>query len=353
MSRTGILCALVSALLFGMSVPLAKGLVGAIDPWMLAGWLYLGAGAGLGFVQGARRLSGRPAADAPLRRRSMLALAGVVVIGGMVAPVLAMQGLARTDAASASLLLNLEIVATMALAWTLGRESVDGRLFLGALALLAGAIVLGGIASPELRWGALLIALACACWAVDNLLTRSLSSHDPVAIAMAKGLAAGASNVGLAWASGVPLPAVEAATGAMLVGFVGYGASLALFVIALRHLGSARTAAYFSTAPFIGALVAVIGFGAQASMGLAIAGALMALGVFLHATERHDHRHEHPMQVHEHPHVHDDHHRHEHTEGERVGEPHSHAHRHAHLVHRHPHLPDLHHRHDHGARRSD
>ena len=162
MSRTGILCALVSALLFGVSMPLAKGLVGAVDPWMLAGWLYLGAGAGLGIVQVVRRLAGRPGVDAPLRWTSMPALAGVVLIGGMIAPVLAMQGLARTDAASASLLLNLEIVATMALAWTLGRESVDGRLVPRTLALLAGAIVLGGSGSPELRWGALLIALACS-----------------------------------------------------------------------------------------------------------------------------------------------------------------------------------------------
>ena len=340
--------ALASAALFGASTPFAKLLLGVVDPWLLAGLLYLGSGMGLALVQLARRPLGVGATEAPLRRSDLPWLALVVLAGGVVGPVLLMFGLARTSAANAALLLNLEGLATMAIAWVVFRENVDRRILLGALAILAGAVLLSWRGGPAgIGWGALLIAGACVAWGIDNNLTRRLSGADPVQIAMLKGLAAGAVNLGLALARGAILPAPATLLGAGLIGFLGYGVSLTLFVLALRHLGTARTGAYFSTAPFIGGAVAVVLFGEPVTARLLGAALLMAIGVTLHLIERHEHEHVHEEMVHEHAHVHDEHHQHAHAPEDPPGEPHVHVHRHTRLVHRHPHYPDLHHRHGH------
>ncbi len=342
--------ALASAALFGASTPFAKLLLGTVDPWLLAGLLYLGSGIGLGLVQLARRPLGIGAAEAPLRRSDMPWLALVVLTGGVIGPVLLMFGLARTSAANAALLLNLEGLATMAIAWVVFRENVDRRILLGALAILAGAVLLSWRGGPAgIGWGALLIAGACVAWGIDNNLTRKLSGADPVQIAMLKGLAAGAVNLGLALARGVVLPAPATVLGAGLIGFLGYGVSLTLFVLALRHLGTARTGAYFSTAPFIGGALAVVLFGEPITARLLGAAVLMAIGLYLHLVERHDHEHAHDEMAHEHAHVHDEHHQHAHAPDDPPGEPHMHVHRHARLMHRHPHYPDLHHRHEHAG----
>ncbi len=268
MSRTGILLALLSALLFGASTPFAKLLLGAVDPWMMAGLLYLGAGLGLAAFHLSRRLVGLSAVEAPLRRADLPWLALVVVAGGFLGPLLLMFGLVQTDAAGASLLLNLEGLATMGIAWLAFRENVDRRLLLGALVILAGAAVLSWHGRASFQWGALLIAGACLCWGIDNNLTRKLSSADPVQIAMIKGLAAGTVNLLLALASGARLPPLGILLAAGAIGFLGYGVSLALFVLGLRHLGAARTAAYFSLAPFAGAMLAVLMLGEPLSATL-------------------------------------------------------------------------------------
>lgn len=274
----------------------------------------------------------------------------MVVIGGVVGPVLLMIGLALTPASTASLLLNVEGLATMAIAWVVFRESVDRRLLVGAAALLAGAVVLSWQGGPSgVGSGALAVVGACLAWGIDNNLTRKISAADPVQIAMIKGLVAGATNLGLALFAGAALPTPTQALVAGGVGFLGYGVSLVLFVLALRHLGSARTGAYFSTAPFIGALLAVGLLGEPATARLAIAAVLMGIGLHLHLTERHDHEHGHEALEHAHRHVHDAHHRHDHGAEDPVGEPHTHLHRHRPMVHRHPHAPDLHHRHDHAS----
>ena len=341
--------AILSAALFGASTPFAKLLLGGgVDPWLLAGLLYLGSGVGLGIVEIARRTAGRAPAEAPLRRGDLPWLALVVLSGGVVGPVLLMAGLAATPAATASLLLNLEGLATMAIAWLMFRENVDRRLLAGAAAILAGAAVLSWQGGPSgFGWGTLAIAGACLAWGIDNNLTRKLSAADPVQIALIKGLSAGAVNLALALAAGAELPAAVAIGGAGLIGFLGYGLSLVLFVFALRYLGTARTGAYFSTAPFIGAVFAVTLFGEPVTLGLAVAGLLIAGGVYLHLAERHEHEHAHEALEHEHRHVHDEHHQHRHEPGDPIGEPHVHPHRHLPIVHRHPHYPDLHHRHPH------
>jgi drug/metabolite transporter (DMT)-like permease len=343
----GVILALVSAALFGASTPFAKLLLGTVDPWMLAGLLYIGAGLGLSIVGLSHDIFRLPVSEAPLRRSDILWLALVIVIGGVFGPLFLMFGLARTDAAGASLLLNLEGLATMGLAWVVFRENVDRRLLVGAFSILAGAALLSWQGHASFQWGAILIALACLCWGIDNNLTRKLSSSNPTQIAMLKGLVAGIVNLILALAQGAILPTTSLLLAIGVVGFLGYGVSLVLFVLALRHLGTARTGAYFSLAPFDGAVLAVVMLGDPLSIQLIVAGSLMGFGLWLHLTEQHWHEHIHEIMAHEHRHSHDAHHKHEHEGGVRVGEPHTHQHRHQWLAHRHPHFPDLHHRHEH------
>lgn len=348
MTTSGPLLALAAAVLFGASTPLAKLLLGqGADPWLLAGLLYLGSGLGLGTVFLLRGTL-TAAAEAPLRRVDLPWLLLIILAGGVIGPLLLMLGLSRTPASTAALLLNLEGLATMAIAWLVFRENVDRRLLLGALAILAGAVLLSWQGGQfTIGWGAFLIAGACLAWGVDNNLTRKLSGSDPVQIAAAKGLAAGGINLCFAFAKGASLPALPLLAGSAVVGLLGYGVSLVLFVLALRHLGSARTGAYFSTAPFIGAILAILMFNEPITLRLIVAAALMGLGLYLHLVERHEHEHVHEALDHEHRHVHDSHHQHTHGPDDPAGEPHSHRHQHVALVHKHPHYPDIHHRHDH------
>jgi len=341
--------ALASAALFGASTPLAKLLLGAgVGPWLLAGLLYLGSGLGLAATQLIRSAAGVGAGEAPLRRADLPWLGLVMLFGGVIGPLLLMVGLSATAASTASLLLNVEGLATMSIAWIVLRENVDARLLAGAGAILAGALVLSWQGGPAgVGLGALAIIGACVAWGVDNNLTRKLSSADPVQIAMLKGLVAGAVNLALALWLGARLPAPGAVLAAGAVGFLGYGVSLVLFVLALRNLGTARTGAYFSTAPFLGAVISLALFREPLTLQLIAAALLMAVGVWLHLAERHEHEHAHEALEHEHRHVHDAHHQHAHAPDDPPGERHTHRHRHAPLVHRHPHFPDLHHRHGH------
>ncbi|MBC7522329.1 MAG: EamA family transporter [Sandarakinorhabdus sp.] len=342
--------AIASAVLFGASTPFAKLLLGGgLSPWLLAGLLYLGSGIGLGLVHLGQRIRRTGAAEASLTRVDLPWLGLVVLTGGAIAPVLLMFGLTSTPASSAALLLNLEGLATLVIAWLVFHESVDRRLLLGALAILAGAVLLSWQGGPSgLGIGALAIAGACLAWGIDNNLTRKLSAADPVQIAMVKGLVAGSVNLTLAIGTGASCPTTLQFAAAALVGFLGYGVSLVLFVLALRHLGAARTGAYFSTAPFLGTVLAIGMFGEPLTLRLVIAGGLMALGLYLHLAEVHEHDHAHEPLEHDHVHFHDAHHQHRHEVGDPAGEPHTHSHRHAPMVHRHPHFPDLHHRHRHG-----
>ncbi len=344
-----ILHALTAAALFGLSTPLAKLLLGSMAPVLLAGLLYVGSGIGLSLWLLLRKLRGRAPSEAPLARADLPWLGGAVVVGGVFGPILLMLGLALTPASSASLLLNLEGVLTAGIAWVVFRENVDRRVFLGMLAIIAGSVLLSwhGAVSGKLPWGSLAIAGACLCWAIDNNLTRPVSSGDPVQIAAIKGGVAGAITLALALVMGfrIPAPLPLLATG--LLGFVGYGVSLVLFVLALRGLGTARTGAYFSVAPFIGALVAILVLSEHPDIRFWVAGALMAVGVWLHVSERHEHEHTHDELAHNHRHRHDEHHQHAHEFPWGGEEPHSHPHVHAPLQHSHPHYPDIHHRHPH------
>ncbi|MGH7396551.1 MAG: DMT family transporter [Candidatus Rokuibacteriota bacterium] len=348
-SRSGPVLALAAAALFGLSAPAAKLLVGTVDPWLLAGLLYLGSGIGLGLYRLAQRFLGRGGSEAPLRRQDLPWLGGAIAAGGVIGPVLLMYGLAAGTAVQSSLLLNLEGVFTALLAWSFFRESFDARIAIGMTAIAGGAAVLSWKPAEPLALdgSVLLVTGACLAWAIDNNLTRMVSGGDPAQIAALKGIASGSINVLLAVAQQAPWPASSAILGAGLVGFLSYGTSLVLFVLALRLLGTARTGAYFSTAPFVGALAGALALREPLTGQTFLAGGLMGAGVWLHLTERHDHEHEHEALEHSHAHVHDEHHQHAHDSGTPPGEPHSHLHAHGPLRHGHPHFPDLHHRHLH------
>jgi drug/metabolite transporter (DMT)-like permease len=346
----GVVAALASAVLFGLSTPLAKLLVGTVSPLLLAGLLYAGSGLGLLLVMALRqfRAPGLRAIVLP-RRHDWPWLLAAILFGGVAGPVALMVGLATSAAATASLLLNLEGVFTALLAWFVFRENFDRRVMLGMAAIIGGGLVLAWSpgAQAEASSGLGLVAVACLCWAIDNNLTRKVAASDAVMIACLKGLVAGAVNLGLASLFDASLPAMGTTAMALALGFVGYGISLALFVVALRHLGTARAGAYFSVAPFFGAALAVIIIGDPLTWQLGIAGLLMAAGVWLHLTEHHGHRHTHEALEHAHVHSHDEHHRHAHDFAWNGEEPHAHPHVHAPMAHSHAHYPDLHHRHSH------
>jgi len=345
--RRGVVFAVAAAVLFGLATPFAKVLLGTIAPAMMAGLLYVGSGAGLLLWRALRGGAGR---EAPLARRDLPFLAGAIVAGGVLGPLLLMFGLRGSPAAVASLLLNLEGVFTALLAWFVFHENFDRRVAVGMAAIVAGGVVLswsGGGSTSLLAAAA--VAGACLCWAVDNNVTQKISAADPLQVAALKGAAAGAANLTLGLVTGSRMPPLDRLAGALVVGFLGYGVSLALFVFALRHLGTARTGAYFSVAPFVGAAASIVILHETATARLLGGGALMAAGVWLHLTERHEHEHHHERLTHSHRHRHDEHHRHEHEPGVDPREPHTHEHTHEPLTHRHPHYPDLHHRHRHGA----
>src|SRR5712672_725028 len=351
MNHRAIFCAFSSAALFGISTPAAKALLGSTNPEILAGLLYCGAGVGVAVL---RRLGGSilpppNAREVGLGRADMPWLAGSIVAGGIIAPMLLLVGLTRTAAAAASLLLALEGVATALMAWFLFHENFDRRIALGMASVAAGGAVLSWSGQPALSsvFGPLAIVGACVAWGLDNNLTRKVSLSDPMQIVELKGLVAGPVNIGLGLWMGGKLPGIPTIVAAGMVGFLCYGLSLVLFVIALRHLGSARTSAYFSTAPFFGATAAILALGEPMTLPLVIAGALMGLGVWLHVSERHQHVHDHEPITHSHAHTHDEHHRHTHGPEDPPGEPHVHEHRHTALEHTHPHMPDMHHQHRH------
>jgi len=347
--RLPILAALGAAVLFGASTPFAKSFAGAMSPILLAGLLYLGSGIGLWAFRTLRDRGfarpNLPAADWPW-------LIGAIGFGGALAPTLLMYGLRRTSASDASLFLNLEAVLTAVIAWVVFRENADRRIVLGMALIVAGGAVLAwpeAISPHGGLWGPLAVCAACLCWAIDNNLTRRVSASDAVFIAGTKGLAAGVTNLILALSLGSALPPWSMTIAAMVLGLAAYGVSLVLFVVALRGLGSARTGAYFSTAPFIGAVIAIVFFGEPTTILFWVAAALMTAGVWLHLTEHHGHEHTHEALVHTHSHRHDVHHQHTHASDWNGTEPHSHEHRHEPMTHDHAHYPDVHHQHRHGA----
>ena len=334
--RRGALLALASAVLYGLTTPFTALLTVRLGTFALAAGLYLGAG----LLALARR--GR------IVRAEWPWLAGSALVGGVAAPVMLVAGLRLTDAATASLLLASQAAFTALIAWFVVREHASRRTVAGMIAIAAASVILAWHGSAIPSAGALLIVGAAVAWAIDDNLGRRLGTSDALTIAGVKGLIAGAVSLAfLAAAGGLASIDPRAFGAALVVGLIGYGVSVALFVAAQRDLGTARTAAYFGAAPLIGALAA-LAFGARPEpFVFAFAALLTTIGIVLHATERHAHGHHHDPLLHEHDHEHDEHHRHAHTGPADVADAHRHLHRHDELAHAHPHAPDLHHRHDH------
>ncbi|MCF6776236.1 DMT family transporter [Thiotrichales bacterium 19X7-9] len=341
-----VFAALFAAVLFGASTPFAKLFSNQVNPILLAGLLYFGSGIGLLLVRIIKDLKWQ---STGLIKKDWLWLIGSILFGGILGPALLMIGLLYTSAAMASLLLNLEAVLTALLAWIIFKEHTDKKIILGMTLIVIGGLVLAWPTSLSFDgiFGSIAITCACLCWGVDNNLTRNISNGDALFIAGIKGLVAGIVNISIALSFQYTLPSTTHISYIMIIGFLGYGISLVLFVVALRGLGTARTGAYFSTAPFIGALIAIVFFHETTSALFWIAAIFMGFGVWLHLNEKHEHTHTHEPLFHDHKHYHDEHHQHEHDFPWDGKEPHSHPHQHERLTHSHPHYPDIHHRHQH------
>lgn len=341
------LAALGASVFFGASTPFAKQLVGQISPLLLAGLLYSGSGIGLILT---RLIKDRGWHHSGLLKDDWFWLIGAISFGGILGPVFLMFGLQQTSAATASLLLNLEAVLTALLAWVIFKESTSHRIIFGMFLIVVGGFLLAwphNEATEQSMIGSVAIVAACLCWAIDNNLTRRVSTGDPLFIAGMKGLVSGSVSTSLALCFGMTLPHTLIVSYALTLGFFGYGVSLVLFILALRGLGTARTGAYFSTAPFIGAAIAIVFFHETTSGLFWVASILMGTGVWLHLTEHHEHDHTHEPLTHHHNHMHDEHHQHTHDFPWDNSKPHAHQHHHTAIKHSHPHYPDIHHRHNH------
>lgn len=346
-SKIPIVIVLLSAFLFGLSTPLCKFFVGEISAQMMAALLYLGSGLGMTLIAVLR--SGRKIRTSKLSTHEWLWFTTAMIFGGIAAPVALLLGLKAVSAATTSLLLNLEGVFTALLAWFAFKENFDRRIAIGMGFIVASGLLLCWQPAAIKDWqgGALLIVLACLFWSIDNNLMRKVSAADPIELAAIKGWVGGSANLVIATTFGAQLPALNAMVPVLCVGFISYGVSFCLFILALRYLGTARTGAYFSTAPFIGTAVSLVLFDSNPSPLFWLAGCFAAIGVWLHISEQHEHNHVHLEMEHDHSHKHDEHHQHTHDGSEPVGDPHSHRHKHEQLTHCHEHYPDIHHQHIH------
>lgn len=345
-ARDGAFFGLSAALLFGASAPLAKALLPGAGPILLAGLLYTGAGVALTLLT--RPFHGTLAAhEARLRISDLPTLLPIVVTGGIFGPVLMLVGLGHVSGMTGSLLLNLEGPLTALLAVMVFREHLERLAVLGSVLIFLGAGTLANGSGPMMaEWrGVLALAAACACWAIDNNLTQKLSLRDPVAVVRFKTLASGACLLAISGITGRFHAAIPTIGWAMVLGAFSYGLSVLLDMYALRFVGAAREAAYFATAPFAGAILAIPVLGERPTIAHVAAGVLMLCGITVLLRSHHEHAHEHVEIEHDHVHVHDEHHAHEHVGPHQ--ETHAHAHRHSRLIHVHPHVSDLHHRHDH------
>lgn len=340
---------LAAAALFGVSSPLAKLLLPEAGPLLIAGLLYLGAGLGLlAFEVLFDRISEASRRESPVGPADRWLLAGMVLTGGILGPVSMLWGLQRLSAVPGALLLNLEAPFTIGLAVLLFREHLGRREIAGALLIVSAAVILQ-YRPEETRpdaWGFLAIMGACLCWAIDNNLSQRVSLRDPIVVTRIKTLGAAACTMSMAFLSGQSLPRPMILIATLLVGLFSYGVSLVLDMQALRLLGAAREAGFFSAAPFVGAMAAIPILGERWGINEMCASLVMAIGVVLLLREHHHHLHIHEEITHDHGHEHGGHHEHEHKGG-LAEEPHAHLHRHVPLMHDHPHVSELHHRHEH------
>lgn len=337
-----ILQALLAALFFGASAPIAKLLLGDVPPVLMAAFLYLGSGTGISLIKLYQRLTNNQK-EAGIRRPDVGWLAGAIISGGILAPIVLMISLKNTPASTASLLLNFEGVGTTIIALLFFRESISRRALAAIFIITLASIFLSTNFSSGFGFslGALGVILACVLWGVDNNFTRNISAKDPLTIVAWKGLVAGSFSLLLGLGLGQQLPALTIILRILLLGFISYGLSTMLFIYSMRGLGAARTSALYGTAPLAGVLLSIIIFRDPVTVLFALAAVLMMVGAYWLANEEHAHFHIHMPVVHEHRHSHDEFHIHD--EHDQI---HSHEHEHPRTEHEHGHMPDIHHRHE-------
>ena len=333
--RHGWVWCAAAAVLFGAATPFTKLLVGHVGSVALAGLLYLGAALAVAPLTVKEH---RKSANAQQRSRLLLA----VVVGGGVAPVLLVLALDRTTAGTVALLLNLELVATAAIAWAFLHEHIGRRSLLGIVGVFAGSLVLTGMGGTGLAVGALLVTGACVCWGIDNAVTASLDAYSPKRITLTKGVVAGSVNLALGVAL-TGLPAIHVVLEALAIGAVGYGLSITMWITGARLVGAARGQAIFALSPFVGATLSWPINGDTISVRMAVAFGISLTGVVVVGTAHHVHRHRHAEIEHSHAIDSGDPH---HTTGA-IDIIDGEQHRHHALTHGHDHLPDVHHRHTH------
>jgi drug/metabolite transporter (DMT)-like permease len=338
-----ILQALLAALFFGASAPISKLLLGEVPPVLMAAFLYLGSGTGISLVKISQRMTSNQK-EAGIRRPDVVWLAGAIISGGILAPIILMISLENTPASTASLLLNFEGVATTLIALFFFHESISRRAFAAIFAITLASIFLSTNFHSGFGFslGALGILLACTLWGLDNNLTRNISAKDPLIIVAWKGLVAGTFSLLLGLWLGQQLPALSSILGILLLGFISYGLSTMLFIYSMRGLGASRTSALYGTAPLAGVILSIFIFHDPITFSFVIAAILMVVGALLLANEEHAHFHIHMPVVHEHIHSHDDDF-HAHSDQKTT---HSHEHEHPRTEHEHGHMPDIHHRHE-------
>jgi drug/metabolite transporter (DMT)-like permease len=348
-----IFLALLAAFLFGVSAPIAKLLLGGIDPVVLAAFLYLGSGFGLLIIKVFQSIGSKSKnTEANIVRTDYIWLAGATMVGGIVAPIILLYSLRTTPASTASLLLNFESVSTTFIAAIIFKEAVSRRAWWAVMTITSASIILS--VNQNTAWGfslgAIGIVAACVFWGIDNNLTREISAKDPLTIVMIKGLVAGTISLALAIMIGNQIPRWNIVLGAMALGSLSYGFSIMLFIKAMRELGAARTSALFSTAPLAGLTLSLFLFHETPNIILLLALPLMVAGTFILVNEKHEHNHIHEFIIHKHAHNHTDgHHEHSHEDNVIDADPHSHSHEHHDIEHKHPHMPDTHHRHTHNS----
>jgi drug/metabolite transporter (DMT)-like permease len=335
--------ALLAALFFGASAPLSKLLLGEVSPVLMAAFLYLGSGTGISLVKLSQRIRSSPK-EARIRRPDVGWLAGAIIAGGIIAPIILMVSLQYTAASTASLLLNFEGVATTLIALFFFRESISRQAFAAIIAITFASIFLS--TNPQasnfrFSLGALGVLLACTMWGLDNNFTRNISAKDPLTIVAWKGLVAGTFSLFLSLFLGQQLPALRSILGILLLGFISYGLSTMLFIYSMRGLGASRTSALYGTAPLAGVILSILIFHDPITWSFVVAAILMVAGALILSGEEHAHFHIHMPVVHEHRHTHDEFHGHD-----EANVTHSHEHEHPRTEHEHGHMPDIHHRHE-------
>ncbi|RBQ25006.1 MAG: hypothetical protein ALMCE001_08110 [Methanocorpusculum sp. MCE] len=345
--RLAIGFAILAAVLYGISSPVAKILLETTSPELMAALLYLGAGLGMFAVNLVTQRKNRERKEAPLTKKDLPFVISMIVLD-IAAPILLMLGLSLTTAANASLLNNFEIVTTALVALLIFRETIDRRLWIAIVLIAAGSILLtvDDAGSFSFSVGSILVILACVCWGVENNCTRMLSLKDPMQIVVVKGFGAGSGALLIAFLTSGMHTDLVSVIAALVLGFFAYGLSIYLYVRAQRDLGAARTSAFYAVAPFIGAAISFAVFQTPLTPLFALAAGFMVLGAYFAATGGHMHKHIHDPVKHDHRHRHDDGH-HTHVHDPPVEGEHSHEHTHEHLEHDHPHGADMHHVHVH------